>query len=130
MKLTLSRSVTLILTQASNRIEVVSTPAGAPGESTPTDLLKVKYVRAQRESPEFDTLYEGIDQTVDVRLSTLVFHVEPEPIQQHGFRNHIHPPGSNDGQPGYHRAHILQPQLSAGRYTSHAELLRRSDDAS
>jgi vacuolar protein sorting-associated protein 13A/C len=68
------------LTQASKRIEVVTTPSGASGESTPTDLLKVKYVRAQRESPEFDSVYEGIDQTVDVRLSTLVFHVEPEPI--------------------------------------------------
>lgn len=61
-------------------MEVVSTPAGAAGAATPTDLLKVKYVRAQRQSPEFDTLYEGIDQTVDVKLSTLVFNVEPEPI--------------------------------------------------
>ncbi|KAF5314046.1 hypothetical protein D9611_006808 [Ephemerocybe angulata] len=74
------RSVSLVLTQAAKRMEVVSTPAGPAGASTPTDLLKVKYVRAQRESPEFESLYEGIDQTVDVRLSTLVFHVEPEPI--------------------------------------------------
>lgn len=63
------RSVSLALTQASKRMEVVTTPAGAAGESTPTDLLKVKYVRAQRESPEFDSVYEGIDQTVDVKLS-------------------------------------------------------------
>ncbi|KAJ2927125.1 hypothetical protein H1R20_g9964, partial [Candolleomyces eurysporus] len=74
------RSISLALTQASKRIEVVTTPSGASGESTPTDLLKVKYIRAQRESPEFDSVYEGIDQTVDVKLSTLVFHVEPEPI--------------------------------------------------
>lgn len=61
-------------------MEVVTTPAGPAGESTPTDLLRVKYVRAQRDSPEFESAYEGIDQTVDVKLSTLVFQVEPEPI--------------------------------------------------
>ncbi|TEB35046.1 hypothetical protein FA13DRAFT_1915662 [Coprinellus micaceus] len=74
------RSVSLALTQASKRTEVVTTPAGPAGESTPTDLLRVKYVRAQRDSPEFESAYEGIDQTVDVKLSTLVFQMEPEPI--------------------------------------------------
>jgi len=47
---------------------------------TPTDLLKVKYKRCQRESLEFESTYEGIDQAVDVQITTLVFHVEPEPI--------------------------------------------------
>jgi vacuolar protein sorting-associated protein 13A/C len=44
------------------------------------DLLTVKYVRAQRESPEFTTLFEGIDQNVNVEISTFVFHAAPEPM--------------------------------------------------
>jgi vacuolar protein sorting-associated protein 13A/C len=45
-----------------------------------TDLLSVKYTRIQKDSPEYTTVYEGIDQNVDVRISTIVFHAAPEPI--------------------------------------------------
>lgn len=50
------------------------------GSSQDKDLLIVKYKRAQRESPEFDTLFEGIDQSVDVQISTFIFHAAPEPV--------------------------------------------------
>ncbi|KAG8928477.1 hypothetical protein FRC01_005870 [Tulasnella sp. 417] len=44
------------------------------------DLVKVRYFRVQRNSPEFHTVYEGIDQSVTASLSTLVVHAAPEPI--------------------------------------------------
>ncbi|KAF9453814.1 vacuolar protein sorting-associated protein 13 [Macrolepiota fuliginosa MF-IS2] len=44
------------------------------------DLLNVVYTRVQKNSPDYNTLYEGIDQSVDVRVSTIVLHAAPEPI--------------------------------------------------
>lgn len=44
------------------------------------DLLSVSYMRAQKDSPEYNTVYEGIDQSVDVQISTIVLHAAPEPI--------------------------------------------------
>lgn len=44
------------------------------------DLLTVTYCRVQKESPEFHTVYEGIDQSVDVKISTFIFRVAPEPV--------------------------------------------------
>lgn len=44
------------------------------------DLLSVSYLRVQRNSPEFSTVYDNIEQSVDVRLSTFVFNAAPEPV--------------------------------------------------
>ncbi|KAJ4486135.1 vacuolar protein sorting-associated protein 13 [Lentinula aciculospora] len=44
------------------------------------DLLSVAYVRVQQESPEFTTIYAGIEQSVDVKISTFIFHTAPEPV--------------------------------------------------
>ncbi|KAL6309957.1 vacuolar protein sorting-associated protein 13 [Sparassis latifolia] len=44
------------------------------------DLLIVKYTRVQQISPEFLSLYEGIDQNVDIRITTFVFRAAPEPV--------------------------------------------------
>lgn len=44
------------------------------------DLLSVSYLRVQRNSPEFSTLYDNIEQSVDVRLSTFIFNAAPEPV--------------------------------------------------
>ncbi|CAE6445232.1 unnamed protein product [Rhizoctonia solani] len=53
----------------------------AEGESEgSSDLVRIKYVRAQKESPEFIPVYDGIDQSVDVSLSTFTFNVAPEPV--------------------------------------------------
>lgn len=50
-------------------------------ESSPDkDLLVVNYVRAQKESPEFVSRFEGIDQSVDVQISTFIFRAAPEPV--------------------------------------------------
>ncbi|MCO5590230.1 hypothetical protein L7F22_044199 [Adiantum nelumboides] len=35
------------------------------------DLVRVKYTRVQTDSPEFMTVYEGIDQSINVELSTI-----------------------------------------------------------
>lgn len=58
-------------------IKFISTPQEISGSP---DLLQVKYTRAQRESPEFQTIFEGVDQSIDVKMSTLVFRAAPEPI--------------------------------------------------
>jgi vacuolar protein sorting-associated protein 13A/C len=44
------------------------------------DLLSVSYLRVQRNSPEFSTVYDNIEQGVDVRLSTFIFNAAPEPV--------------------------------------------------
>ena len=44
------------------------------------DLMAVKYKRVQNNSPEYLTAFEGIDQSIDVALSTFVLHAEPEPV--------------------------------------------------
>lgn len=44
------------------------------------DLLSVIYTRVKKDSPDYNTVYEGIDQIVDVRFSTFVVHAAPEPI--------------------------------------------------
>jgi len=44
------------------------------------DLVKVKYMRVDVESPEFATVYESINQKVDVEFSTIVLRAQPEPV--------------------------------------------------
>jgi len=44
------------------------------------DLLSVTYTRVQKESPEFTIIYEGINQSVDIRISTFIFRAAPEPV--------------------------------------------------
>ena len=48
--------------------------------SNSTDLVRIKYARVQKTSPEFNTVYEGIDQSIDVGLSTFIFSASPEPV--------------------------------------------------
>ena len=49
-------------------------------------LLSVKYTRAQPKSPEFLSVHEGVDQSVDVNLTTFVFRAAPEPlVNLYGF---------------------------------------------
>ncbi|CAO1616705.1 unnamed protein product [Parajaminaea phylloscopi] len=50
-----------------------SEPATQGGASSPhqRDLVSVKYVRVQPDSPDFMSTYEGIDQSINVELSTI-----------------------------------------------------------
>jgi vacuolar protein sorting-associated protein 13A/C len=56
----------------------VSTPHH--GSSPDNDLLRIAYTRVQKDSPEFLTVHDGVDQNVDVKMSTLVFCAAPEPV--------------------------------------------------
>jgi len=44
------------------------------------NLLTVRYRRCQPESPVFLSQFGGIDQNVDVRISTFIFRAAPEPV--------------------------------------------------
>ena len=44
------------------------------------ELVRVKYARVDKESPEFMSVYDGIDQSIDTSISTLKLNIEPEPL--------------------------------------------------
>ncbi|KAL4243512.1 VPS13 family protein [Abortiporus biennis] len=44
------------------------------------ELLVVKYTRAQPQSPEFLTVHEGMNQNVDIKITTIIFRAAPEPL--------------------------------------------------
>lgn len=55
--------------------------SSAETESSPEkNLLSVKYRRAQKESPDFATVYDSIDQSVEATISTVIFRTAPEPV--------------------------------------------------
>jgi vacuolar protein sorting-associated protein 13A/C len=58
-------------------IQLISSDYADDGDE---DLLSVSYLRVQRNSPEFSTVYDNIEQSVDVRLSTFIFNAAPEPV--------------------------------------------------
>lgn len=49
-------------------------------ENQEGDLLTMTYNRAQKASPEFISVFEGIDQHVDIKLSTFIFRAAPEAV--------------------------------------------------
>ncbi|SPO25926.1 related to VPS13 - involved in regulating membrane traffic [Ustilago trichophora] len=58
----------------SNSRSVTGDSTASTGTASPSeqrDLVRVRYTRVSPESPEFMTKYEGIDQTVNVELSTI-----------------------------------------------------------
>lgn len=59
-------------------IQFITTPEIGP--SIDKDLLRISYYRIQKESPDFMTVAEGINQSVDIKMSTLVFQAAPEPV--------------------------------------------------
>ncbi|KAI8995643.1 vacuolar protein sorting-associated protein 13 [Trametes punicea] len=71
------KSLSMHVNQAGKEpLEFVSSAAGPSG----ADLLIVKYTRVQQASPEYQQVYEGIDQNVDVKISTFLFRAAPEPV--------------------------------------------------
>lgn len=43
-------------------------------------LLAIKYLRAQPQSPQFLTTYEGINQSVNISVTTVLLRAAPEPV--------------------------------------------------
>ncbi|KAJ6604648.1 vacuolar protein sorting-associated protein 13 [Mycena vulgaris] len=73
------RSLSMSLVQPmQDPIKFVSSPESDLSEDK--DLLSLTYRRVQKESPEFLTVYEGIDQSVDITISTFIFRAAPEPV--------------------------------------------------
>ncbi|KAI0756975.1 vacuolar protein sorting-associated protein 13 [Daedaleopsis nitida] len=71
------RSVSMHVNQVGKEpLEFMSSAAGPSTQ----DLLTVKYTRVQQASPEYQPVYEGIDQNVDVKISTFLFRAAPEPV--------------------------------------------------
>src|SRR6266545_2977130 len=67
-----------IVQDSGKDIQFVSTPEH--GSSRENDLLRIAYTRVQKESPDFLPIHEGIDQNVDIKMSTLIFRSAPEPV--------------------------------------------------
>ena len=57
-------------------VQLFSSADGSAGK----DLLRVDYTRVQSTSPEYLSKYEGYDQIISVDVSTVIFHVAPEPL--------------------------------------------------
>ncbi|KAJ7254114.1 hypothetical protein B0H12DRAFT_1202424 [Mycena haematopus] len=73
------RSLSMSVVQpTADPIKFVSSPESDLSEDK--DLLSLTYRRVQKESPEFLTVYEGIDQSVDIKISTFIFRAAPEPV--------------------------------------------------
>lgn len=52
----------------------------ASSPSSDLKLVKVKYMKVQKDSPDFMLVHEGVDQSVDTELSTFKITLAPEPI--------------------------------------------------
>jgi vacuolar protein sorting-associated protein 13A/C len=76
------RSVTLAMAEhsACSKRPLLSSAESTGQNDQARRLLQVRYCRVQKESPEFMTVHEGVDQSVDVELSTFDITIAPEPI--------------------------------------------------
>ncbi|KIR74970.1 vacuolar protein sorting-associated protein vps13 [Cryptococcus deuterogattii CA1014] len=75
------RSVTLAMIEQGSAPRLLLSSASEDGNS-PSDLklVQVKYIKVQKDSPEFMTKHEGVDTSIDTELSTFKFTISPEPI--------------------------------------------------
>ncbi|KAH7345058.1 hypothetical protein B0J17DRAFT_763771 [Rhizoctonia solani] len=69
-----------MITEDQSRMQLLTSNQGRDESEANSNLVLIKYVRAQKESPEFVSVYDRIDQSVDVALSTFTFNVQPEPV--------------------------------------------------
>ncbi|KZT30580.1 vacuolar protein sorting-associated protein 13 [Neolentinus lepideus HHB14362 ss-1] len=61
--------------------EPIKLVSSATGDSPDNKhLMTIKYTRADKTGPEFDTTFQSIDQNVDITLSTFIFRAAPEPV--------------------------------------------------
>ncbi|KAG6911962.1 hypothetical protein DXG01_000210 [Tephrocybe rancida] len=59
---------------------ISSAEAGSSLQDDHQDLLLVAYTRVQKDHPEFTSVFDSLDQTVDIKVSTFVFRTAPEPV--------------------------------------------------
>ncbi|KAI0047829.1 hypothetical protein FA95DRAFT_1589004 [Auriscalpium vulgare] len=70
----------LLMTLIEPDAEPLEVLTSADDSANSKDLLTVAYTRAQKASPDFATIYEGYDQSVDISISTVIFSAAPEPV--------------------------------------------------
>lgn len=74
-----NRSIAMDLIQPDDKpLKLIS--SSDQDENQEGDLLTMTYNRAQKASPEFISVFEGIDQHVDIKLSTFIFRAAPEAV--------------------------------------------------
>ncbi|KAG6890404.1 hypothetical protein C0995_008758 [Termitomyces sp. Mi166 len=76
------RSLALDLVQPgmSQPLRFISSADTSPSLDGHQDLLIVAYTKVQKEFPELATVFDNVDQTVDIRVSTFMFRTAPEPV--------------------------------------------------
>jgi vacuolar protein sorting-associated protein 13A/C len=74
------RAVTLSMVEDGEVRGPLLSSADDSGTDKDLKLLQVRYMRVQKDSPEFMTKHEGVDQSVDTELSTFKINIAPEPI--------------------------------------------------
>lgn len=74
------RSLTLAMVEQGQIRRPLLTSAQKDKNDSDFKLIQVRYMKVQKDSPEFMTVHEGVDQSVDTELSTFNITVAPEPI--------------------------------------------------
>ena len=74
------RSLTLAMVEQGQVRRPLLTSANKDKSNTDFKLIQVRYMKVQKDHPEFMTVHEGVDQSVDTELSTFNITVAPEPI--------------------------------------------------
>jgi vacuolar protein sorting-associated protein 13A/C len=76
------RSLSLSMIQGSRQpLPILYSDEGSTAQKNDLhELLRVKYAKVQKASPEFMTVHEGVDQNISVQLSTFNLAVSPKPI--------------------------------------------------
>ncbi|KAL7419546.1 Vacuolar protein sorting-associated protein 13 [Cryptotrichosporon argae] len=74
------RTVTLAMVEQGTTRRPLLSSANADTSDADRKLVQVRYLRVQRESPEFMTKHEGVSQSIDTQLSAFKVTLAPEPI--------------------------------------------------
>lgn len=99
------RNITLAMQEhgKTSQRPLLSSGEVAHGDSKDHKLVQVRYLKVQKDAPEYMTKHEGIDQSIDVELSTFNITIAPEPILSlYDFimttfvSNDDEPPATND----------------------------------
>ena len=118
------RNVTLAMASlggAATQPLLSSADEAASLASSDLKLVKVKYMKVQKESPDFMLVHEGVDQSVDTELSTFKITLAPEPILSlYDFIMTTFVPKDEEG--GQSTEHVEKKQEQAAQQTSSDKL--------
>ena len=74
------QNVTLAMAEEGGIAKAPLLSSAETADGSDVKLVQVRYLRVQKESPEYMTKHEGVDQSVDTELSTFKITLAPEPI--------------------------------------------------